>query len=121
AADRRAAEAVAVPADARHDAVHELARLGIVELAEPERIENRDRARAHREDVTEDSADARGRALERLDERRMIVALDLEDHGPAVADVDRAGVLAGPLQHVRAALRQAGEKDARVLVGAVLG
>src|SRR5439155_4240696 len=96
AADRRAPEAVAVPADARHHAVHELARLGIVELAEAERIEDRDRTGAHREDIAENSADAGRGTLEWLDERRMIVALDLEDHGPAVADIDGAGVLAGP-------------------------
>jgi hypothetical protein len=120
AAHRRAAEAVAVPADARDDAVHELLHPGLVELAEAERVEDRDRARAHREDVAQNAADTRRRALERLDERRMIVALDLEDDRPAVADIDRARVLARALQDVRAGLRQAREEDARVLVGAVL-
>src|SRR5256885_1525633 len=61
------------------------------------------------------------RYLKRLDERRMVVALDLEDHRPAVTDVDRARILAGPLEHVRAALRQARQEHARMLVGAVLG
>src|SRR5262249_597112 len=121
AADRGAAEAVAVPADAGDDAVHELTRLGRVGLAEAERVEDRDRPGAPREDVPENAAHAGRRALKRLDERGMIVALDLEDHGPAVADVDRARVLARSLQDVRAALRQARQEDARVLVGAVLG
>ena len=79
--------------------------LGLVELAEAERVEDRDRTRAHREDVAQNAADTRRRALERLDERRMIVALDLEDDRPAVADIDRARVLARALQDVRARLR----------------
>jgi len=40
----------------------------------------------------------------------MIVAPDLEDDRPAVADVDRARVLARPLQDVRAGLRQGDRK-----------
>src|SRR5262249_56666899 len=113
AADRRAAEAVAVPADARDDAGHELARLGLVELAEAERVEDRDRPRSHREDVAQDAAHAGRGALERLDERGVIVALDLEDDRPAVADVDRARVLTWPLQHVWARLGQPREEHAR--------
>src|SRR3989442_15924029 len=85
------------PADARHDALDEAARLRVVELAEPERVEEGDGPRAHREDVSQNATDAGGRALERLDERGVIVALDLEHHGPAVTDVDRTRVLTGPL------------------------
>ena len=59
--------------------------------------------RTHREDVADDSADAGGRALERLDRARMIVALHLERDRPAVADVDHAGVFfAGFDEHRRA-------------------
>jgi len=36
------------------------------------------------------------RALKRLDERRMIVGLDLEGAGPSVADVDDARILSRP-------------------------
>src|SRR2546425_267243 len=104
AADGGAAEAVAVPADAGHDALDQPACLRVVRLAEAERIEEGDGAGAHREDVPQDSAHPGGGALEGLDERGVIVALDLEDDGPAVADVDDAGILAGPLQHVRARL-----------------
>ena len=66
----------------------------IVERAEAERIHHRDGPRAHGEDVAQDAADAGGRALERLDEAGVIVRFDLERDGPAVADVDDAGVLA---------------------------
>jgi hypothetical protein len=47
---------------------------------------------SHRENVAHDAADARGRTLERLDGARMIVRLDLERDGQAVADVNDAGV-----------------------------
>ncbi len=46
--------------------------------------------------------------------------LDLEGAGPAVADVDDAGVLARPLQHALAARGQALQVHARRFVGAVL-
>ena len=84
-------------------------------------FEQRDRPRAHREDVADDAADAGRRALVGLDERRMVVRLDLEDRGQAVADVDGAGVLARPLQHARPLGRQLLQMDARALVAAVLG
>jgi hypothetical protein len=51
-----------------------------------------DRAGAHGEDVAHDAADAGGGALERLDRARVVVRLDLERDGEAVADVDDAGV-----------------------------
>ena len=45
-------------------------------------------------DVAHDAADAGGRALVGLDVARVVVALGLERHRPALADVDDAGVLA---------------------------
>ena len=92
------AEAVAVEADAADHAVEQVAlrAFRLVELAEAQRVERRDGPRAHGEDVAHDAADAGGGALEGLDGRRVVVAFDLHGHGPAVADVDDAGVLAGP-------------------------
>ena len=120
AADGGDAEAVAVVGDAADDAVEQeaLARLG--ELAEAQRVHAHARPRAHREDVADDAADAGGGALEGLDRRRVVVALDLHGHGPAVADVDDAGVLAGALQDARPAGGEAPEDGPRVLVAAVL-
>ena len=46
--------------------------------------------------------------------------LDLEDDREPVADVDRAGVLARPLQDVRALSRKLPEQCLRRLVGAML-
>ena len=84
----------------------------LLDRTEAQRVEQGDRPRAHREDVADDAADAGRRALVRLDERRMVVRLDLEHRREAVADVDGAGVLAGPLQHARG-LRSAASSGAR--------
>src|SRR5579864_69478 len=65
----------------------------------PERVHHCQRPRSHGEDVAQDAAYAGGRALEGLDVRRMIVRLDLEGTGPAVSDVDNAGILSRPLHH----------------------
>ncbi len=50
----------------------------------------------------------------------MVVALHLEYHRLAVADVDDPGILARPLDHPRRLGRQALEMDARGFVRAVL-
>ena len=94
AADGRDADAIAVAADAVDDARDQVAHLRMVGPAEAQRVEVRDRARAHGEDVAQDSADAGRRALVGLDVGRVVVALHLEDGRVAVADVDDAGILA---------------------------
>ena len=121
AADRRNADAVAVTGDAGDDPFEQPPRPGRVERPEAQRIHERDRPRAHREDVADDAADAGRGALIRLDERRMVVRLDLEDGREALADVDRARVLAGPLEHLRSLGRQRPQMHPRALVAAVLG
>ena len=115
AADVRHADAVAVVADALDGAVE-----APVALGEAEPVEQRDRPRAHGDDVPEDAADAGGRTLERLDCRRMVVALHLEAHRFAVAEVEDARVLTGALQHAPARGGQALQQERRVLVAAVL-
>ena len=45
---------------------------------------------------------------------------DLEGASPAVADVDDAGVLTGPLYHQLAARRQPFQMHARGLIGTML-
>src|SRR5437879_13708775 len=88
--------------------------------SEPNRIQDRYRTSAHSEYIAENSAHAGRRALKRLDERRMVVALHLEDDRPAVADVHGARVLAGTLEQVRRARGQPAQEHTGVLVGAVL-
>src|SRR5579859_332462 len=85
-----------------------------------QRIHDGQRTRAHGKDIAQNPADAGGGALERLDERRMIVRLDLESAHPAIANVDNPGVFSRPLHHQPAARRQALEMHARGLVGAML-
>ena len=87
---------------------------------EAQRIEHRDRTRAHGENVAQDSAHAGGRALKRLNKTRMVVRLDFENGDEAVADIDHAGIFAGTLHHVRAARGQALQVRAARFVGAVL-
>jgi hypothetical protein len=102
-------------ADARDGALE-----GEVGSAEAQTVEERDRPRAHGDDVAQDSADAGGCALERLDRRRVIVALDLERDRLALAEIDDARVLARPLEDARAVARKALQQERRMLVTAML-
>src|SRR5205823_3695577 len=72
AADCRDADAVAIARDAGDDSLEQPPRAWRVELAEPQRVEERNRPRSHRENVADDAAHARRRTLVRLDERRMV-------------------------------------------------
>ena len=74
--------------------MHDARGVGVVDGAEAQLVHDGDRARAHRDDVADDAADAGRGALERLDVARVVVRLDLEGDRPALADVDDAGVLA---------------------------
>ena len=121
AAHVRHADAVAVAGDARNDSLEEVAVARAVERAEPERVQERYRAGAHREDVADDAADARRGALVRLDGGRVVVRLDLEDDGEPAADVDDARVLLARLHaHGLAGGGEAAQERLRVLVAAVL-
>ena len=115
------ADAVAVTADAGDHAFEDAPVERHVRRPEPQRVQQRHGPRAHREDVADDAANAGRRALIRLDERRVVVRLDLENGRQPVADIDGAGVLARSLQHAAARGRQRLQVDARALVAAVLG
>ena len=115
AADGRDADAVAVMADAGNCTAEV-----VVGLGEAQAVEERDRPRAHRHDVAQDPADAGRGALERLDRRGMVVRLDLEGDGLAVAEVDHAGVLAGALQNAFPLGGKPLQQEGRVLVATVL-
>src|SRR5439155_6315989 len=51
----------------------------------------------------------------------MVVRFDLEDGRQSAADVNRAGIFSGPLQHLRSLGRQRLQMHARALITAVLG
>src|ERR1700694_4636760 len=118
ASHRRDADAVSVTADARHDAFEVTRRFG--QRAEAERVEQGDRPGAHGDNVADDAAHPGGSALVGLDGRRVVVRLDLEHSGPALADADRARVLPRTLHHRRAGRGQPPEQRLRALVRAVL-
>ena len=107
AAHRRHADAVAVAADAAHDAVDEVPGPRVGRVAEAQGVEDRDRTRAHREHVAQDPADAGRRALVRLDRGRVVVRLDLERDREPVADRDHARLLPHPGDDVAARRRAA--------------
>src|SRR5439155_24753480 len=94
AADGRHSDRVSVRADPGHRTLELPAG-----VAEAQTVEDRDRARAHGNDVPEDPADSGRRALEGLDRRGLVVGLDLERHRLALAEIDHAGVLTWALQN----------------------
>ena len=115
AADRGHSDAVPVVADPGDRALEHPAR-----IAEAEPVEQRDRPRAHGDDVAQDPADPGRGALERLDRGRVVVALDLERNRLAVAEVDDARVLARALEDAWRVGREALQEERGVLVAAVL-
>src|SRR3546814_16019344 len=95
----------------------------MVGAAETQRVEVRDRARTHGENVAEDAADPGRRALIGLDVRRVVVALHLEDRGEllaafAFADVDDAGIFAGAADDPRCFGREFLQMEARTFIAA---
>src|SRR5512133_1780198 len=115
AAHGRHTHAISVVPDAREGALEHPVRLG-----ETQAVEERDRPRAHRDHVAQDSADSGRRPLKRLNRGRMVVALDLERDGLSVAEIEHARVLPGALEHALALRRKPLQEPRRVLVAAVL-
>jgi hypothetical protein len=115
AADRGHPDRVAVGADPGDGPVEPR-----VARREAKPVEQGDRPGAHRDDVPQDPADARRGSLERLHRRGVVVALDLEADGLAVAEVEHARVLTGALQHAFPLGGKPLQQESRVLVAAVL-
>src|ERR1700683_1133482 len=87
AAHRRHSETISVEPDAAHHAIENapvLARFcrshtrPIAQWAKSQRIQYRDRPRAHRENIAQDAADARGSSLKGLHVAWMVVRLNFE-------------------------------------------
>ncbi len=119
-ADRWHAERIAIAADARDHARHQMPRFRMLRRAEAQCIEAGDRPCPHREHIAQNAADTGGRALIGLDVARMVVALHLEHDGLAVADVDHPGILARPLDHPGRLGRQPAQMQPRGFVRTVL-
>src|SRR5262245_45361610 len=97
-----------------------MTRFGMCGRAKRQCVQAGDRTRAHGEDIAQDTANPRRRPLIGLDVARVIVALHLEHAGKPVADVDDAGIFAGPLDDPRALGRQCTQMNFRGFVRAVL-
>ena len=113
-------DGVAVARHPADDPLEHPAAPGVLEGTDPEGVHQCDRACPHGEDVTQDAPDAGGRPLVGLDGRRVVVALDPDGHGDAVAHVDHARVLTGAHQHVGRLGGEPSQVGAGRLVGAVL-
>ena len=120
AADRRHTDGVAVAGHAGDHPLGNPAAAGVVDGAEAQRIHEGYGTGAHGEDVAEDSANPGGRTLVGLDCRRVVVGLDADGGGDAIADVDHSGVLTRADEHPRRIRRESPEVDPAALVGAVL-
>ena len=120
ATDVSDANAIAVVTDTAHGSVQEAPRTLGCWIAKAERVENRDRTGTHRENIAQNAADTGCGALKWLNCRRVVVALDLEGHAEAVADVDDARVFAGTLQNGRSGRWKTTQNRLRMLVAAVL-
>ncbi len=118
--DRRDSDGVAVAGDPTDHPVEQPPVLRVVERAEAEWVHQRDRPGAHREYVADYPAHPGRGTLVRLHGRRVVMALDANCGGDAVADVDYTGILAGPNQNSGPLGRKAAKVDPRGLVGAVL-
>ena len=119
-AERRHTDAVAVVADAAHHAGEEIAITSVARRAEPQAIEQRDRTRAHREDIAQNATRAGRRPLVRLDGGGVVMGLDLERDRPAAGEPQDAGIFTRPLDHLRTGGRKRLQDGSRMLVGAVL-
>ena len=120
------AHAVAVAADSRDHALHQVFHPGVAGPAEAQRVEVGNRPRAHREHVAKNPADAGRRALVGFDIAGVIMALHLEDAGQlravrTFADVDHPGVLARTANHPGRLRGQFLKMQARAFVAAMLG
>jgi len=89
--------------------------------AKPQRVDGTHRPRAHRENIPDDAAHTGRRPLKRFDRARVIVRLNLEGDGDAVANIDDAGVFfSGSDEDLRRFGRKCLKQRPAVLVGAVL-
>ena len=120
AAHRRHAHRVAVAGDAAHHPLDQPALPGVVEGPEEQGVHHGQGTGPHGEDVAQDAPHPGRRPLVGLDGRGVVVALDADGHGDAVAGVDHPGVLARPDQDPVALGGQAAQVEPRRLVGAVL-
>ena len=90
---------VAVAANAGHHASDKCFRSRMAWLAKAQKIERGNGPCTHRENIAQNTTNARRRPLVGFDIRGVIVALHLENHHIAITDINHASILAGPINH----------------------
>ena len=116
----RHAEGIAVIPDSAHHPVEKIAHAGVVQRAEPERIERTDGSGAHREDVALDAAHAGSGPLVGLHRRGVIVRFDFERDRKTAPDIDESGIFLPGFREKRFALPgKCLQQSNGVLVGTV--
>jgi hypothetical protein len=122
--DVRDADRVAVCGDPVDDTLSDVPRVRNAQVAETQRIADRDDRRAHAQDVPHDPADPRRRALEGDDLRGMVVRLVRDDDTVTfafpLAQMQNARIFLRALHHGRTVGRQAAQVRAAALVRAML-
>ncbi len=113
------AETIAITADTRDDSVDERFGFRVFWVAERQRVHSGNWACAHGEYIAQNPAHARGRALERFDEGRVVVAFHFEGNAEVVADVYDTRVFAGAADDLCARGGQGGKPFFRGFVRAV--
>ena len=93
----------------------------MIQRSETQAVHRRNRPRAHRENISQNSADAGRRTLKRFNERRMIVRLNLERGAPAVTEIHDARVFARRDDYAWSSCWQTFYVNARRFVRAVFG
>ena len=86
------ADAISVSANTGDNAADEGSCLGVVRFAKTQSIHESNRTGAHSKDVAHNAADTCGRALVRLNERRMVMAFHLKDNAVTIANINHARI-----------------------------
>ena len=99
AAHGRHAHAIPVTANAAHHTINDALHARRIRRAETQRIQIGNRPRAHGEDIAQNAAHPRRRAIIGFDVRWVVVAFHFENRGQPLTDVNHAGILARALNH----------------------
>ena len=86
-------DTVAVPGDASHHALEQVAVVGVIQGTEAKGVEQSDGTGPHSQYVAHDSANTGSRALKGFHGRGVVVGLHFEDRYDPIPQVHRAGVL----------------------------
>ena len=87
-AHRWHANTIAIAANPANDATDQMLHLRMIRRARAQRVQLRNRPRAHREDIAQDAAHTSRCTLIRLDARRVIVRFHLENRGLTITNID---------------------------------